>query len=791
MSTRWRDHSHQKPAAVRISKCVREFGPAKFPDTSPTEYQMSATPHFRSDRAMPPAPLVPWTFDLSRVDGLSADALEMHLGLYAKYIKEANAVIEQLQEFPRSHTPSAAERLRHDGLVRRCAFEHNGVRLHESFFEALSGPGKGPSAGGVFSEAVESSFGGFELWKADVTELANTRGVGDASWRPDDDVVPTTEVLLNPSGSPWTQPIRPAMTVGELVCDPAITPWEVVTGTTLRSRYVLEEVIGSGGDSIVFRGRDLHREAPDEAAVGSLAIKVLRSDQLGNAHALTRLKRSFRQMQGLAHVGIARVFDLDHHGDSWFMTMELVAGPSLHALLQQPISNANAIKLIGGCCEALEHAHSRGVRHGDLKPANVLVGSDFSVKLIDFGAASSPGALAAIGSDLSLAATPFFASPQVLRGEDADPLDDVFSLACLSYAVLSCGGRPFGDKTTLDASRDNMLPAYLADIPPRVFAVLARGLAMDREQRPATVREFLDQLTDATTDACSAAGRIFMQKPALPKSQLESAAVQSTVTVETQIARGEVVPLVRQPKFVPVQPLRLRVDTFVASENWAGFTFNARSMSVLSGNGTSTQIRSTTRQNPHVSLLSRSPARRTYILGLTPIVLGMVFLILHPVQPGAPKPAAVLQSLPATVLPGLVPAAAISASSLTVVPAVARASVAIGFESSTVTAVSAQPLVALQLKRLDSTRGPAAIKWQVVEGTAQPDVDYVRVAPQIARFIEGQTVRSIYIPLVARSTTAAPRCPRSFKVALLPMTRSPKVGQYSSVTVTIRPLPLD
>lgn len=611
---------------------------------------------------------------------------------------------------------------------------------------------------------------------------------GDASWRPDEDVVPTAEVLLSPSGSPWTQPIRPAITAGELVCDPATTPWELVTGTTLRSRYVLEEVIGSGGDSIVFRGRDLHREAPDEEAVGALAIKVLRSDQLGNAHALTRLKRSFRQMQNLAHVGIARVFDLDHHGDSWFMTMELVAGHSLHSLLQQPISNANAIRLIGGCCEALEHAHSRGVRHGDLKPANVLVGSDFSVKLIDFGAASSPGALAAIGSDLSLAATPFFASPQVLRGECADPLDDVFSLACLSYAVLSRGGRPFGDKTTLDACRDNMSPAYLADIPPRVFAVLARGLAMEREQRPASVREFLDQLTGATTDASSIAGRIFMQKPALPQSQLESAAVQSTVTVETKITRGEVVPLVRQWGLVPLQPLLLRVNSFAASEYWAGFTFNARSMSALSGNGTSAQLRRPTRQNPHVSLPSRSPARRRYILALTPIVLAMVFLMLRPVQPGAPKPAAVVQPLPATVLPVPVHAAAIRASRSTVKPEVARASGVIGFEFSTVSAVSAQPLVALQLKRLHSTRGPAAIKWQVVGGTAQPDVDYVRMAPQIARFIEGQAVRSIYIPLVARSTAAAPRGPRSFAVALLPVARSPKVGQYSSVTVTIRPL---
>ena len=139
---------------------------------------MSSVPRIRPAKALAPSPLVPWKFDLSRVQGLSLHALELHLGLYATYIKEANLLLEQLHEFPRKHELSATERVQRDGLVRRLSFEHNGVRLHESFFESLGGPGSKPTTSNVFSEAVEISFGSFERWQADVVELAQTRGVG-------------------------------------------------------------------------------------------------------------------------------------------------------------------------------------------------------------------------------------------------------------------------------------------------------------------------------------------------------------------------------------------------------------------------------------------------------------------------------------------------------------------------------------------------------------------------------------------------------------------------------------
>jgi Fe-Mn family superoxide dismutase len=139
---------------------------------------MSSVPNRLADTRIPAVPLTKVNFDLSGVRGLSTRALELHLSLYEGYVKEANDLLAQLDEFPKAAALSASERLIRDGLVRRLAFEHNGVLWHESFFESLGAAGGQPAANSVFAEALDESFGGFAAWKRDVIELGQTRGVG-------------------------------------------------------------------------------------------------------------------------------------------------------------------------------------------------------------------------------------------------------------------------------------------------------------------------------------------------------------------------------------------------------------------------------------------------------------------------------------------------------------------------------------------------------------------------------------------------------------------------------------
>jgi len=127
---------------------------------------------------LPPAGLLKCEFDLDRVSGLSPRALDVHLRLYEGYVKETNALLEQLAEYPRAEDLSTGRRLERDGLMRRFSYEYNGVLLHECFFEALGGGRGRPAANGAFNEALDQCFGGFETWKQDVLEIGRTRGIG-------------------------------------------------------------------------------------------------------------------------------------------------------------------------------------------------------------------------------------------------------------------------------------------------------------------------------------------------------------------------------------------------------------------------------------------------------------------------------------------------------------------------------------------------------------------------------------------------------------------------------------
>src|SRR6185295_13503 len=128
---------------------------------------------------------------------------------------------------------------------------------------------------------------------------------------------------------------------------------EFVIGATIRDRYVLQQQIGRGGSGIVFRARDIRRDA-------LVALKVLREELRGEPLKIERLKREFQQAQALSHPNIIRVFDIDCEGDAWFLTMELLDGESLRShLASQPkrLPQRNALAIILACAEALDFAH--------------------------------------------------------------------------------------------------------------------------------------------------------------------------------------------------------------------------------------------------------------------------------------------------------------------------------------------------------------------------------------------------------------------------------------------------
>jgi formylglycine-generating enzyme required for sulfatase activity len=269
-------------------------------------------------------------------------------------------------------------------------------------------------------------------------------------------------------------------------------------GTLLAGRYQLTELIGEGGTSRVFKALD-QSAPPAEVAPSTIAIKVLSQD-FGMAGSFAALSAHVRRLRQLTHPNIVRIFGCERHDSIVFMTMEYVPGNSTYTLLHQrgagspvPLEGHHARGIIGSVASALEYAHSQGVVHADLKPGNVMVGIDHC-KVIDFALTRSHGIPI---SDLEAnipAVTARYASPQLLSGEEPNASDDVFSLACIAYEILT-GVHPFdGHPGTWSVG---VTPPRRPGLAPAEYAALLHALKGTPEERTASMHEFLAEFSPA------------------------------------------------------------------------------------------------------------------------------------------------------------------------------------------------------------------------------------------------------------------------------------------------------
>jgi len=268
-------------------------------------------------------------------------------------------------------------------------------------------------------------------------------------------------------------------------------------GRVLRRRYRIEAVIGQGGMGTVFQVLDEFRlETP---GTQRLAIKVLHAAVAKRAELLAELRREFQSLQFLSHPNIIRVFDFDRDGASVFFTMELLTGAPLNRILQArkllPLERPRALAVIRDIGAALSYAHSRGAVHGDLNLQNIFITGSGELRVMSFGASHKVRQTArAADPELTL---PFssstYASCQVLEGERADARDDVFSLACIAYLLLS-GSHPFPKSTAIEARAAKLRLRRPANLSGRQWQALRSALRWDRDNRPADVQQWLSDL---------------------------------------------------------------------------------------------------------------------------------------------------------------------------------------------------------------------------------------------------------------------------------------------------------
>jgi serine/threonine protein kinase len=179
----------------------------------------------------------------------------------------------------------------------------------------------------------------------------------------------------------------------------------VFAGTLLGDRYQLDQPIGSGGYSEVWR-------ASDTVLFRPVAVKLLHPGYAEHAEALARFQAEARHAGALAHQNIARVYDYgEPAGEQPFLVMELVEGPSLaHALTRGPLDAARSMDVIAQAASGLQAAHAEGLIHRDIKPANLLLAPGGTVKITDFGIAHAVGS-APITLTGMLLGTPGYLAP--------------------------------------------------------------------------------------------------------------------------------------------------------------------------------------------------------------------------------------------------------------------------------------------------------------------------------------------------------------------------------------------
>ena len=264
--------------------------------------------------------------------------------------------------------------------------------------------------------------------------------------------------------------------------------------TTLGGRYVLGEMIGTGGMADVYR-------AHDQRLAREVAVKVLRSDLARDPSFVARFRKEAFAAAGLNHPGIVAVYDSGEE-PAPYIVMELVSGHTLRELIHrgERLPLARALEIGEGILAALEYSHERGIVHRDIKPANIMITDQGDVKVMDFGIARALDDLGAtLTSTWNIVGTAQYLSPEQALGEIADARSDIYSTGCLLYEVLT-GQPPFTGDTPVSIAYQHVsgqlvLPSKIAPtLPEGIDILLSVALAKKAEDRYQSAGLMLDDL---------------------------------------------------------------------------------------------------------------------------------------------------------------------------------------------------------------------------------------------------------------------------------------------------------
>jgi beta-lactam-binding protein with PASTA domain/predicted Ser/Thr protein kinase len=271
----------------------------------------------------------------------------------------------------------------------------------------------------------------------------------------------------------------------------------VSAGTVIAGRYEIVGPIAEGGMSTVYRAR----RRPDGLLV---ALKILRPPFATDREFIERFSREARAAETLRHPNIVEVYESGRDGDVDFIAMEYVEGPDLKGYLRRVgrLEPDDAERIARSVCQALDYAHREGIVHRDVKPQNILIAPDGTVKVADFGIARALASVTITQPGTVMGTVQYF-SPEQARGAPVGRASDIYALGAVLYEMLT-GRLPFdGDSPIAIALKHLHEPpprprAVQPDVPVRLEGIVLKALAKRPEDRYRSARDMETDLAGDT-----------------------------------------------------------------------------------------------------------------------------------------------------------------------------------------------------------------------------------------------------------------------------------------------------
>ncbi len=268
-------------------------------------------------------------------------------------------------------------------------------------------------------------------------------------------------------------------------------------GRTLNGRYQIEDMLGQGGMSAVYRATD-----PNLRRV--VAVKIIHPFLSDNSDFVRRFEAEAAAVARLRHNNIIQVYDFNHDGSSYYIIFEFIPGETLQDWLERlekdnrKIPVADAIRIAASVADALDYAHQQELVHRDVKPGNVMINIRGEAILMDFGIAKIVGGALHTATG-AVIGTARYMSPEQIKGERIDARTDIYSLGVMLFEMLS-GQAPFEADSAMTIMMKHVqdpVPDVIElrpEIPPSLAEIIYRALAKNPRHRYATAAEMADAL---------------------------------------------------------------------------------------------------------------------------------------------------------------------------------------------------------------------------------------------------------------------------------------------------------